>query len=147
MTTETLKPCPFCGGRAALSTIKKRIGTACKHTVIRQHAVCKVCGAQTRVFKALDRAPRAWNRRQTDADRIEELTAEVAAYGRSLELKQALIEELIRAQVFQEIREAAGRDDVVDAYNALVAECRLKQALEPTTAFLVMFNRIVGDQP
>jgi hypothetical protein len=30
----------------------------------------------------------------TDADRIEALTAEVAAYGRSLELKQALIEEL-----------------------------------------------------
>ena len=28
------------------------------------------------------------------ADRIEALTAEVAAYGRSLELKQALIEEL-----------------------------------------------------
>ena len=76
MTTETLKPCPFCGGRAALSTFKKRIGTACKHTVIRQHAVCKVCSAQTRVFKALDRAPRAWNRRQTDADRIEALTAE-----------------------------------------------------------------------
>ena len=71
MTTETLKPCPFCGGRAALSTFKKRIGTACKHTVIRQHAVCKVCSAQTRVFKALDRAPRAWNRRQTDADRLK----------------------------------------------------------------------------
>jgi len=30
----------------------------------------------------------------TDADRIEALTAEVAAYGRSLELKQAFIEEL-----------------------------------------------------
>jgi len=59
----------------------------------------------------------------------------------------AAAESLIRAQVFQEIREAAGRGDVVDAYNALVAECRLKQALEPTTAFLVMFNRIVGDQP
>lgn len=60
-----LLPCPHCGGRAALSTYKKRIGTVCKHLVIRQHAVCKVCGAQTRVFKALDRAPRAWNKRQT----------------------------------------------------------------------------------
>jgi hypothetical protein len=56
-------------------------------------------------------------------------------------------EQRIRAQVIQEIRDAAGRDYVVDAYNALVAECRLKQALEPTTAFLVMFNRIVGNQP
>lgn len=60
-----LLPCPHCGGRAALSTYKKLIGTACKHLVIRQHVVCKVCGAQTRVFKALDRAPRAWNKRQT----------------------------------------------------------------------------------
>ena len=59
----------------------------------------------------------------------------------------AAAEHLIRAQVIQEIRDAAGREDVVDAYNALVAECRLKQALEPTTAFLVMFNRIVGKQP
>ena len=59
-----LLPCPCCGGRAALSTYKKRIGTACRHTVIRQHAVCKVCGTQTRVFKALGRAAAAWNKRQ-----------------------------------------------------------------------------------
>ena len=28
MTTETLKPCPFCGGRAALSTFKIEALTA-----------------------------------------------------------------------------------------------------------------------
>jgi hypothetical protein len=79
------------------------------------------------------------------------MNEQIKKRGRSaiVEYRKALAaaEPLIRAQVFQEIREAAGRDDVVDAYNALVAECRLKQALEPTTAFLVMFNRIVGDQP
>jgi hypothetical protein len=68
-----LLPCPCCGGRAALSTYKKRIGTACRHTVIRQHVVCKVCGTQTRVFKALGRAAAAWHKRQpTQSDALRE---------------------------------------------------------------------------
>ena len=75
-----LLPCPCCGGRAALSTYKKRIGTACRHTVIRQHVVCKVCGTQTRVFKALGRAAAAWHKRQptqTDALKIAREALEV----------------------------------------------------------------------
>ena len=72
-----LLPCFNCGGRAALSTYKKRIGTACRHTVIRQHAVCKVCGTQTRVFKALGRAAKAWNTRTPDP----QVTALVQAAG------------------------------------------------------------------
>ncbi len=59
-----LLPCANCGGRAALSTYKKRIGSACPYLVIRQHVVCKVCGTQTRVFKALGKAAAAWNKRQ-----------------------------------------------------------------------------------
>lgn len=79
-----LLPCPHCGGRAALSTYKKRIGTVCKHLVIRQHAVCKVCGAQTRVFKALDRAPRAWNKRQTiQSDALREALEAAPLIGRT----------------------------------------------------------------
>lgn len=64
--SNDLKPCGHCGGRAALSTYKKMIGTVCRHLVVRQFAVCKVCGTQTKVFKAFDRAAPAWNRRQPD---------------------------------------------------------------------------------
>lgn len=64
--SNDLKPCGHCGGRARISTYKKRIGTVCRHTVIRQHAVCTKCGAQTKIFKALGKATIAWNNRQPD---------------------------------------------------------------------------------
>jgi Lar family restriction alleviation protein len=87
MTTETLKPCPFCGS------------TDLEHqhlegTILNPawSIYCGYCGARSRYDDAGDYIP-AWNTR-ADADRIEALTAEVAAYGRSLELKQALIEDL-----------------------------------------------------
>lgn len=60
----TLDPCPFCKGRARLSTFKKRIGTVCRHTVVRQYAVCTKCGAQTKIFKVLGKAADAWNMRK-----------------------------------------------------------------------------------
>ena len=67
MTTETLKPCPFCGGEAELHW----------HSSDCWGTTCKVCRADGPIPKRDTEAEAiaAWNTR-ADADRIEELTDE-----------------------------------------------------------------------
>lgn len=49
---ETLKPCPFCGGEAAIT-----------HAVGEHWARCMTCEASTVLCTSRDRAIAAWNRR------------------------------------------------------------------------------------
>lgn len=80
MKTEALKPCPFCGGEAALNTMRTR----CKDTIRLNgqdefHGVnCILCGANTRGLvgqKTTEQAAHKWNTRHhaPDARLVEAL--------------------------------------------------------------------------
>lgn len=55
---KELKPCPFCGGKAKLHTMKDYHGT-----VIVAYVSCIVCGGCGGRFSGIDTAIRVWNRR------------------------------------------------------------------------------------
>lgn len=52
-----LKPCPFCGGEAALYTSENG-----EHGMV----FCEDCEVETPMYKGVDNAISAWNRRITD---------------------------------------------------------------------------------
>lgn len=66
---EKLKPCPFCGGEAEKSYIKRKKLFAKFMFPYNSHYVyirCKVCGATSKVKWSKEEATEAWNRRADD---------------------------------------------------------------------------------
>ena len=59
MTTQTLKPCPFCGGEAAAYSALDRNNFRMKHVG------CLDCYTRTFVFSSFEEAIKAWNTRHT----------------------------------------------------------------------------------
>ena len=58
-----LKPCPFCGGYPNVEYVddKKR----------QVYIACSECGAELNLYKNLDEAAEAWNRRFSEEDEKE----------------------------------------------------------------------------
>ena len=66
MADYELKRCPFCGGDAEKGYIKRKKLFASMGFPYNTHYVyvkCKVCGATSRVYVAIENAIEAWNRR------------------------------------------------------------------------------------
>lgn len=55
---EELKPCPFCGGKAAIGTLFHSRDNIVKYTM-----KCSGCGVLTPLYKTKQEARKAWNRR------------------------------------------------------------------------------------
>ena len=55
MMEHTLKPCPFCGGKAEVNEFNDFIWI-----------YCSVCESETTLFVTLEQAIEAWNRRVDD---------------------------------------------------------------------------------
>lgn len=58
-----LKPCPFCGGKAAIGTLFHSCDNMVKYTI-----KCSGCGVLTPLLKTKKKARKAWNRRKDDDD-------------------------------------------------------------------------------
>lgn len=70
-TSLFLKPCPFCGGNAAILGISadgRYVGTpgaVVRGEKLGKHiALCSGCGARTKIFFYAWRAQAAWNKRK-----------------------------------------------------------------------------------
>ena len=59
--TDKLKPCPFCGGKAVLSSWHK--SQCMKKGEIRAEVYCYNCVARSSVYRSEAEAIAAWNRR------------------------------------------------------------------------------------
>ena len=60
--TVKLKPCPFCGGRAALVSIKVRFGIGCRGHCVK----CVTCNAASDLHLGPHAAVAAWQLRSSD---------------------------------------------------------------------------------
>ena len=59
---QVLKPCPFCGGKAEqrkTNLFDAMVGCPPEYTIL-----CKKCGASIEGGKPLEKAIKAWNRRE-----------------------------------------------------------------------------------
>lgn len=58
-----LKPCPFCGGYPNVEYADSKKGQV--------YIACSECGAELNLYKNLDEAMQAWNRRFSEEDEKE----------------------------------------------------------------------------
>ena len=77
--SETLKPCPFCGGEAFVHILGNEIAKG-------YYIACDECGAKTRVFGYETEAIQAWNRAMgsTEKSSTVERTAKVIEHDASI---------------------------------------------------------------
>lgn len=58
---ETLKPCPFCGGKSEIWESKANNGFLYGYA-----ARCSRCKSRSKIYSIVEQAVEAWNRRVTD---------------------------------------------------------------------------------
>ena len=66
----SLKPCPFCGGKAEMQTL---------YAPLHEYFVkCRKCGIEQKLYKSRRTATIAWNRRTADANGQKEVSDTLA---------------------------------------------------------------------